>query len=91
MACIRGPAWRWAATVLAVGMLLVAAVAVYAALVNPSEIYKRLPHPPLERVVLSGTAASGTVIDCAGGWYNGGRPTELVIRSQQTDNGWERH
>lgn len=57
---------------------------------TPSELYKRLPHPPLERVVLSGRAASGTVIDCAGGWYNDGKPTELVIRSEKTAAGWER-
>jgi parallel beta-helix repeat protein len=66
------------------------AVGVYATLFNPSELYKRLPHPPLEQVVLSGTAVSGSVIDCGGGWYNGGRLTELVIRSTRTAAGWER-
>ena len=72
---------------------LAAVVGVFAAaatLVSPSDVYKRLPHPKLERIVLSGTAASGTVIDCAGGWYNEGRPTELVIRSEETAAGWER-
>jgi hypothetical protein len=74
-----------AALVLAVG-----AVGVYATLFNPSELYKRIPQPSLERIVLSGRAASGTVIDCGGGWYNGGRLTELVIRSEKTAAGWER-
>ena len=59
-------------------------------LVGPSEIYKQLPHPRQQQVVLSGTAASGTVIDCGGGWYNDGQPTEIVIRSEQTAAGWER-
>lgn len=71
-------------------LLLVVAIGVYATLFHPSEIYKRIPHPPLKRVVLSGTAASGTVIDCGGGWFNGGALTELVIQSEKTAAGWER-
>jgi len=80
----------WITAALAALALPVGAFGVYATLFNPSEVYKRLPHPTLERVVLSGKAASGTVIDCGGDWYNDGRPTELVIRSEQTKNGWER-
>lgn len=85
--------WRipgWIIAVLAALVIPIAAAGVYATLFNPSEIYKRMPHLHLERIVLSGTAASGTVIDCGGGWYNDGRPTELVIRSEKTDAGWER-
>jgi len=82
--------FRWIAAVIAALGLLSGAVGLYATLFNPSEIYKRMPHLPLERVVLSGTAVSGTVIDCGGGWYNDGKPTELFIRSEQTASGWDR-
>jgi len=81
---------RWP---MAAGLALLAGavgVGVGVTLVTPSELYKRLPHPPFERVVLSGSAASGTVIDCGGGWFNEGKLTELVIRSEQTAAGWER-
>jgi parallel beta-helix repeat protein len=85
--------WRrkgWVIAAITALLLPFAAAGVYATLFNPSEIYKRMPHPPLERVVLSGTALSGTVIDCGGGWYNDGKPTELVIRSEKTASGWDR-
>lgn len=87
-----GPRRTKQLTVLAIAALVLSggAFGVYATLFNPSELYKRIPQPSLEQVVLSGTAASGTVIDCGGGWYNGGRLTELVIRSEKTAAGWER-
>jgi len=74
------------------GVAVAAAVAVggFRVFFTPSELLKRMPHPSLERVVLAGRAASGTVIDCGGGWYNDGKPTELVIRSEKTAAGWER-
>lgn len=51
---------------------------------------KLWPAPRAEEVVLSGRAASGKTIDCAGGWFNDGKPTELIIRSEKTAAGWER-
>ncbi|MEI7504558.1 MAG: hypothetical protein WCJ61_14865, partial [Paludibacter sp.] len=32
--------------------------------------------------------SSNVVIDCNGGWYNDGKPTNLTIRSRNTKNGW---
>lgn len=78
------------ATIIAALGIVCGAIGLYASLFNPSEIYKRMPASPLERVVLSGTAVSGTVIDCDGSWYNDGKPTELVIRSEKTASGWDR-
>jgi hypothetical protein len=57
---------------------------------NWSTLMKMLPAPRVERIVLEGDAATGTVIDCRGEWFNEGKPTELVIRSRQTAAGWER-
>ena len=58
--------------------------------VSRSTILKLLPAPETEKIVLSGKAASGMVIDAGGGWYNDGKLTELVIRSKKTADGWER-
>ena len=56
----------------------------------PSSLLKLLaPAPRLEKVELAGSGASGTVIDLQGGWFNGGKPTELVIRSQERRDGWD--
>lgn len=70
------------------GLLAIGAGGLY--LVTPSLLMKLLPPPKAERIVLSGRAASGTVIDGGGGWYNGGKFTELVIRSERTAGGWAR-
>lgn len=43
-----------------------------------------------ERVVLSGNAVSGKVIDCSGAWFNDGKPTELIIRSEKSAGSWDR-
>ena len=40
-------------------------------------------------MVLVGSQASGTVIDLQGAWFNDGKPTELVIRSRETPDGWD--
>ncbi len=53
-------------------------------------VARLLPAPRAEVVVLEGRAASGTTIDCGGDWFNGGRLTELIIRSRRTADGWER-
>lgn len=55
-----------------------------------SALMKMLPAPRVERIVLEGAAATGTVIDRQGGWFNEGKPTELLIRSKRTADGWER-
>ena len=49
-----------------------------------------LPGAKREKFVLSGGKASGTVIDGAGGWFNEGRLTEIVIRSDKAGPGWDR-
>lgn len=86
----RSPTWRTAG-VAALGIgVFVGLLALSATLFSPSDFYKRLPQTAFERIVLSGSSASGTVIDCGGGWYNEGRPTELIIRSEETATGWDR-
>jgi hypothetical protein len=50
---------------------------------------KLLPVGPFERIELIGSAASGTVLDGQGGWFNGGRPTEILIQSRETEGGWD--
>lgn len=56
----------------------------------PSSLLKlAAPKPSLQKVVLAGSQASGTVIDLQGGWFNDGKPTELVIRSRETPDGWD--
>ena len=48
-----------------------------------------MPPTPFERINLAGSAASGTVLDAGGGWFNGGRPTEILIRSRKKDGAWD--
>jgi parallel beta-helix repeat protein len=56
---------------------------------TPSSLLKQLPKPELEIIELVGRGESGRVIDLQGGWMNGGKLTELVIRSQETEKGWD--
>jgi len=44
----------------------------------------------MEQIVLSGSEASGRILDAGGGWFNEGRPTEILISSRKTENGWDR-
>ena len=44
----------------------------------------------METVVWRGGAVSGRVVDLGGGWFNGGKLTELVIESVETTGGWDR-
>lgn len=81
---------RWLPVAGLGAVLCVGALALVATMFSPSDLYKLIPHPEFDRIVLAGKEASGTVIDCGGGWYNEGRPTELVIRSVETSAGWER-
>lgn len=57
---------------------------------NPSVLLWLKPGVPTQRIVLAGSAANGTVIDCQGGWFNDGLPTELVIRSRKKGDRWDR-
>ncbi|MCC6352845.1 MAG: right-handed parallel beta-helix repeat-containing protein [Verrucomicrobiae bacterium] len=57
---------------------------------RPSAVMRMMPAPRFEEVVLSGRGASGAVIDCGGGWFNDGKVTEIIIRSEKTARGWER-
>lgn len=72
------------------GGLGVATELIAAAAFSRSICLKLLPVSPFERIELVGSAASGTVLDGGGGWFNGGRPTEIVIRSAKTEHGWDR-
>lgn len=56
----------------------------------PSALTKNLPAVKLHPVEFIGSDVSGTVIDGNGEWFNDGRPTELIIRSDRTENGWNR-
>lgn len=60
------------------------------ALAGKSLLLKLKASPKLEEVVISGRGASGVTIDCGGGWFNGGKPTELIIRSEKYADGWQR-
>ena len=72
-------------------LLLVAAAAAGAWFYfAPSSLLKLVaPKTDLQKVVLAGSQASGTVIDLQGGWFNDGKLTEIVIRSRQTADGWD--
>lgn len=56
---------------------------------TPSSLLKQLPKPELEIIKVVGRGESGRVIDLQGGWMNEGKLTELVIRSQETEKGWD--
>lgn len=55
-----------------------------------SILTKIFPAPKMERVELSGSSASGTVLDGHGGWFNEGKLTELLIRSEKNGAIWDR-
>ena len=49
-----------------------------------------VPPTIFERIDLSGSAASGTVLDAGGGWFNDGKPTEISVRSRRNGSVWDR-
>jgi len=56
----------------------------------PSSLLKLLLKAPrFGKIEMVGSAVDGTVIDLGGRWFNEGKPTELVIRSRQTPDGWD--
>jgi len=52
-------------------------------------ILKMIPAPPFEAYILSGSSATGTTIDCGGDWFNGGKPTEIIIQSSRNGSLWD--
>ncbi len=70
------------------GLLIATVVGLYYTV--PSVLMKLRSAPKLERMVWTGSGTSHRVIDEAGGWFNDGKPTELVIRSKKTSDGWDR-
>lgn len=86
----RGRWWRTFTRAAAVSALLLAFVVGGLYVVHRSTLMKMLPSPVAEVIVLSGASASGTTIDGHGGWFNGGKHTELIIRSEETVDGWVR-
>lgn len=74
--------------VVVIGLALFAGI-FYA--IFPSSFMKwATARPDAERIILSGSADRGRVIDGGGGWINGGRLTEIQIRSEWKDGRWER-
>jgi parallel beta-helix repeat protein len=59
--------------------------------ISPSSFMKRFTSRPVgERIVFSGAADRGRVLDGGGGWINEGRFTEIVIQSEWKNGRWER-
>lgn len=56
----------------------------------PFLLLRLLPEPHFETIVIEGADASGQVIDLAGGWFNDGKLTEVLIRSLPGKDGWSR-
>jgi len=59
-------------------------------LFSQSVLAKLASVPHFERVELVGSAASGTVLDGKDGWFNGGKPTEILVRSKKIGESWDR-
>lgn len=59
--------------------------------ISPSAFMKCFtPRGKSERIVFSGAADRGRILDGNGGWINGGRFTEIVIQSEWENGRWER-
>jgi len=80
---------RWLVVVVLIGAGVALGIAQGWLPRNPSPLLKQLPKPGLEKINLIGSADSGRVIDLKGGWLNEGKLTELVIRSKETEQGWD--
>lgn len=76
--------------------LLLAALAAVLGLIGawwysaPFLLLRLLPEPTYETLFIEGAAASNQVIDLQGQWFNGGKLTEVLIRSVPQESGWSR-
>lgn len=90
------PSLRLHHACVAVSLLALAGLAAFAAervardLFGRSLTAKLMMPTPFERIDLAGSSASGTLLDAGGGWFNGGRPTEIRVRSRRKDGTWDR-
>lgn len=57
---------------------------------TPSLWLKLFPAPHFESKLIAGDKANGTVLDLGDGWLNGGKTTEVRIKSLKTADGWRR-
>jgi parallel beta-helix repeat protein len=74
---------------IAVPALAVTAGIYYA--ISPSSFMKQVTSQPKgERIIFSGSADRGRILDGGGGWINGGRYTEILIQSERKGDRWER-
>ena len=81
--------WLAAGLVIVCGVLPTVEVAARL-LFSRSLMAMLMPAPRFDRISLSGSAASGTVLDANGGWFNGGKPTEILICSRKKGAAWDR-
>lgn len=80
---------RWKLPVVCLSTLVLAAAIFY--LISPSAFMKQFsPRPESQRIIISGSAGRGHILDGGGGWINEGRLTEIVIQSEWKDGRWER-
>jgi hypothetical protein len=80
--------WWWRTAIAGLVLCMAAASALF--LLRPAVFAALRSAPQFERVVIEGRGASGTTIDCGGGWFNEGKCTELLIRSSKSAAGWDR-
>lgn len=85
----RGSWKRGAKGVLLAGLFLISGTVGALFVFDRPVLLAAMPATPLQEIVLSGSAADGTVIDCQGGWFNDGKPTELIIRSEKKGEAWD--
>ena len=72
------------------GLLLTCTAIGLPGLFGDSTLPRLRPDPQFDVIELRGSASDGTIIDGHGGWFNHGRLTELVIRSDQEGSRWDR-
>ncbi len=83
--------WTWAVGVVAACVAAALAVEGTSRILFSHSLWATLlPSPLFDRIELVGPAADGTVLDADGGWFNGGKTTELVIRSRKKGAAWDR-
>jgi len=82
--------WQpWAAGLVVVCFILLTVEGIACHLFSRSLLAMLMPTPHFDRIRLSGSEASGTVLDAGGGWFNCGKPTEILICSRKNGNAWD--